>query len=468
MRLIVWGTGNVYKRYKKYLCGFEIVKLCDSNPDKKGRSLDGIEIIAPEQIMEYESDYVLVMAYAENEICRQAKALGIAAKKIITYSQFWQLKREDFGLIHSGNKRMCFQEWLLCNSNCILVISHNFSYTGVPVALKNMTMVLREMGYSVLMAAMTNGSFVKELQLEKIDYIEDLELGYQSEYFKKILREFRGVVIGTFYLYKIGEVIKNANVPTIWWVHETHEKYYIGKGELPKSQHIKFFAVANRVISVFREHYSGCEIQKLHYCIPDTYKKKSRKVDDAKMVAAVIGSIDSRKAQDIFLEAVIHMPPDYRKRLQIILVGQMTENEDTYIEKIKEQKGKLAGLLWIPELTQEEITELYSKIDILVCPSRDDPMPIVVTEAMMHGKVCVVSENVGQAEFIKQSENGFVFSNENVMALRKILMWLLDNDCQGVEIGRASREIYEAEFSVKTMGKNLKKILEEMGIVKDM
>lgn len=467
MRLVVWGTGNLYQKYKTFLSQFKLVRLCDNNPDKKGKFLDGVEIIVPSQLIKCDFDYVVVMTYATEQVCRQAADLGISADKIILHSQLWRLKESDI-CIHSGNAKICFGDWIVHNPNSILLISHNFSYTGISVALKNMANVLRKMGYSILIAAMDGGPFVKELSLEKIDYIDDLGMGYQTEDFEKMLQQFVAVVLGSLALYRMAIVIERVKIPAIWWIHETHEMYYNGKEKLPQRDGLKFLAGGNRVKEIFNAHYREIEIQKLQYCIPDSHKDMPREKENTQMVVAVIGSVDERKAQDLLLEAVIKMPESYRNRLKVIFVGRMDENDSVFAGRIKRQKEQLNNLQWISELTQEKLEELYSYIDILVCPSRDDPMPIVVTQAMMHEKICVVSKNVGQAEFIKQRENGFVFPNEDVETLMEILIWILDNRDKCTVIGKISRKVYEEEFSEEVMERELSKVLKELYITEDM
>ena len=49
----------------------------------------------------------------------------------------------------------------------------------------------------------------------------------------------------------------------------------------------------------------------------------------------------------------------------------------------------------------------------LISPSRDDPMPVVMTEGLMLQKICLCSTNCGTADYIEDGKNGFVFQSEN-------------------------------------------------------
>mgnify|MGYP002510827389 CR=1 FL=1 len=460
MNLIVWGTGNLYKRYKDILFKFNIIKFCDNDLEKQGTILDGIEVISPLALKQIDFTYVIVMSYALEAICQQLDDLGVAKDQIILHTQLCVLRQPEIS-VHSMGYEVSLDEWIEKNQNCILLISHNFSYTGIPVAVKNMAHVLKKMGYSVLIAAMEGGPFTKELERQKMEYIDDLGLCYQSQYFKEILQIFKAVVIGSFSLSNLVKTLVYFDIPVLWWVHETSDKYYMGENEVPVGRNIRFFAGGNRVKEIFSNHYKNVEIETLQYCIPDSYDNVNCTESDY-MAIAVIGTIDKRKAQDILLEAITRMPRGLRVKLKVIFVGQLDENDIMFADKIMVLQNQIDNFEWIPEMTREEINKFYYKIDVLVCPSREDPMPMVVTEAMMHERVCVISENVGQAEFIEQGLNGFIFPNEDVDMLMEILIWLINNKSRRTIIGKASRKIYEDEFSEEIMQQRIKGILSEV------
>ncbi len=460
MNLIVWGTGNLYKRYRDILFKFNIIKFCDNDLEKQGTILDGIEIISPLALKQIDFTYVIVMSYALEAICQQLDDLGVAKDQIILHTQLCVLRQPEIS-VRSMGYEVSLDEWIEKNQNCILLISHNFSYTGIPVAVKNMAQVLKKMGYSVLIAAMEGGPFTKELEQLKMEYIDDLELCYQSLYFKEMLQAFIAVVIGSFSLSNLVRTLVDFDIPILWWVHETSNKYFIGENEVPVGRNIRFFAGGNRVKEIFSSHYKNVIIETLQYCIPDSHDNVDC-IESDYMTIAVIGTIDKRKAQDILLEAITRMPRELRVKLKVIFVGQLDENDIIFADKIRVLQNQIDNFEWIPEMTQEKLNRFIQCIDVLVCPSRDDPMPIVVTQAMMHEKVCVMSENVGQAEFIKQAVNGFVFPNEDSKTLMVILVWMLENKNRHSMIGKASREIYKSEFSENIMEQRLSLIINEL------
>ena len=118
-----------------------------------------------------------------------------------------------------------------------------------------------------------------------------------------------------------------------------------------------------------------------------------------------------------------------------------------------------SSIEFLGELTREEIKKAFQDIDVLVCPSREDPLPIVVTEAMMYGKTCIVSDSVGMADHIEDGENGFVFRKDDADALAERMTWVFRNQNRLAKIGKNARKVYEECFTMDCFGQRLEDVL---------
>ncbi len=172
----------------------------------------------------------------------------------------------------------------------------------------------------------------------------------------------------------------------------------------------------------------------------------------------VIGYIEYRKGQDILLEAIRSLNPDIRQHAEFFFVGQNTS------VMAKEIMEKAAG---IPEITitgpvdRKAIDHILRQTDMLVCPSREDPMPTVAAEAMMHGVPCLVSDAAGTARYIKNGRDGFVFRSEDADQLKELIeRCILDRP---VWMGRNARRIYEEYFSMEAFEKRFMSLFKELG-----
>ena len=96
----------------------------------------------------------------------------------------------------------------------------------------------------------------------------------------------------------------------------------------------------------------------------------------------------------------------------------------------------------------------------MVCPSRDDPMPIVITQALQNGIPCIVSDAVGHMEYFSEGKGGSVFQSENVKELAKYISEYVGNKELIIQKSKEAKRIFTDHFSESAMRENLTHILE--------
>lgn len=126
----------------------------------------------------------------------------------------------------------------------------------------------------------------------------------------------------------------------------------------------------------------------------------------------------------------------------------------------------------IPEITmldslpREEVYLWYKISDCVLAPSRVDATPTSIVEAMMFGRIVLVSDATGISKYLTDCVNAFVFPSENVEELMKRIMLIISEYGQLDAIGERGRLVYEANYSPKHVQKILEKEAEaaEKGI----
>lgn len=454
MKFIIFGTGKYYKKYRKIFSSDQIICLVDNDLKKQGCELDGKKILSPNNVDFDQCDYVIVLIKKNIEIIKQLVSLGVADEKIKSFCDLAMLLGIDIE-VQRGEKVLKFSEWIVeKKEKRVLICSHELSRTGVPVAMMHMAILLKKMGWNVVIASLKGGTLESELKERSIDFISDVDIHSYNSNFIHIVAKMDFVILGTIGLSEIGRNIASSKVPVLWWLHESQDSCF-KNSSLFEMSNIHYYGGGKRVVERFLEYYPNQKIEKLLYYIPAI--ENNYIIKDSNFTIALLGSICRRKAQDIFIQAIDMLPQEKKKNAEFVVIGKMLENWE--INSIL--KNSL-NLKYMDEMSQIELDKYYNEIDVLVCPSRDDPMPIVVTQAMQHSIPCIVSDQVGQMEYIQNNENGFVFESENVEQLSKILEYCIDNAKELPQIGKKSHKIYEDFFSERVMESNLKTIINEV------
>ncbi len=172
-----------------------------------------------------------------------------------------------------------------------------------------------------------------------------------------------------------------------------------------------------------------------------------------------IGFVEFHKGQDVLTEAIKALDEAVLAECRFTIVGNKSS---MFAQDLERQIKDIPSVEMIGLVDREEIHNLLSSVDVLICPSREDSMPTVCAEAMMHKVPCLVSDAIGTASYIKDGYDGMIFESENVNALRDKIIWCIENTLEVRKMGERSFEIYKHFFSTEAFETNLLKYVEEM------
>jgi glycosyltransferase involved in cell wall biosynthesis len=109
---------------------------------------------------------------------------------------------------------------------------------------------------------------------------------------------------------------------------------------------------------------------------------------------------------------------------------------------------------------QTQLPAIYTSADLFVLPSKYDPCPAVVCEAMLCGLPVILSDEIlGRREQIDEGETGYIFPCGNVDALAGILRRSFADRAKLEAMGKAARRKMDL-FSPRTSVKSLLELLD--------
>jgi alpha-maltose-1-phosphate synthase len=84
-----------------------------------------------------------------------------------------------------------------------------------------------------------------------------------------------------------------------------------------------------------------------------------------------------------------------------------------------------------------ELPKLYSASHVLVLPSLEEGLPLVVPQAIACGTPVIVSEATGAADIITNGVEGFIVPCQDSRAIREKIQWMVDNPVAREEMSMA-------------------------------
>ena len=105
-------------------------------------------------------------------------------------------------------------------------------------------------------------------------------------------------------------------------------------------------------------------------------------------------------------------------------------------------------VVFLEPVSHTKLVSVYHAHDVLVLPSYNEAIGMVVPEAMACGIPTITSDTVGANVYVQEGETGYVFPTSDVEALAQTLEKLCD-PAELAKMGQAARERIETEFTIE-------------------
>ena len=155
---------------------------------------------------------------------------------------------------------------------------------------------------------------------------------------------------------------------------------------------------------------------------------------EPKKVFLYVGRLAEEKNVQLLLKAFSKMD----KESSILLILGDGPEGDVLKEYVR--SNNLDNVFFKGHVFFPEIVSFYKAADCFVLPSKSEPWGLVVNEAMIMGLPLVLSSAVGCcSDLMKESQNGFIFDNNDIEDLEKSLNMVLRANLS--KMGETSKQI---------------------------
>lgn len=155
-------------------------------------------------------------------------------------------------------------------------------------------------------------------------------------------------------------------------------------------------------------------------------------------VVLAMGRLHTAKAFDVLIAALVRLPG-----VHAAVAGEGPERQA--LETLARQAGvadRFHLLGW-----RSDTAALLAACDLLVCPSRVEPLGNVILEAFSAGKPVVAAMAAGPLELIEPGRNGVLVALDSGIALAAGIEALLGNPAMAAALAQAGRARWEQGFA---------------------
>jgi len=293
-------------------------------------------------------------------------------------------------------------------------------------------------------------------------------------WFRKIVKNFNPdlIYINTVAYNPLSKYIVENDFKYILHVHETD-------GTLIRSKHAayieklikKAFLVigcAKYVSQFIVSNYKARNVKTIHEAINvDRFAngklvsfKKLNGFSEKNQIIGVTGTPQKRKGTDIFIKAAIRFNqqnPD-NNFLFIWLGGTTKSNDNKFYKKclyILKESG-YNNILLLNQI--DRVEDFYKDLDLFIIPSREDPFPLSMLEAM-YFKVPVIGAKVSGIPEALDDNCGELFKSEDIEGLTELFEKFVNDRPRFLKNSENAYIKFVNNYTVKKISPELKKVL---------
>ena len=225
---------------------------------------------------------------------------------------------------------------------------------------------------------------------------------------------------------------------------------FVHVGRLGGYYDLKYYGRCDHLIGNTRDIVaylvrSGWSESRVHYLpnfVPDMraapVARASLDTPEDVPLALALGRLHRNKGFDVLIDALARAPG-----IHLWLAGEGPDRARLESRARQLALGNRMRLIgW-----REDTAALLAAADMLVCPSRHEPLGNVVIEAWSSGTPVVAASSAGPAALVRHDVNGLLVPVDDADALAGAMARLAKHRTLRAELAAAGRAAYAAEFS---------------------
>jgi glycosyltransferase involved in cell wall biosynthesis len=192
---------------------------------------------------------------------------------------------------------------------------------------------------------------------------------------------------------------------------------------------------------------------------PDLGFRERRFCGTSNWTIGMVGRISPEKGQLEFLSAAALLRSEF-PHIRFVLCGAPSWSARKYFGRVQARAHDLNVELlgW-----RDDIAPVFSGLDLLVVPSKEEAMGRVLVEAFAAGVPVVAFPVGGIPEVIADGETGFLVSDTTPQALAGRIRELLNGDAETLHrVSRNARRAWEQRYTVTAYQQRITNLMEEV------
>ncbi|WP_298401704.1 glycosyltransferase [uncultured Chloroflexus sp.] len=189
------------------------------------------------------------------------------------------------------------------------------------------------------------------------------------------------------------------------------------------------------------------------------------------IILVCVGRMEPLKGMDALIRAAARLStrhPDWRERLQVVLVGGDSEtqterwnSEQRRLDALRRELGIVRQVRFVGAQPQEQLPLYYAAADVVAAPSHYESFGLAALEALACGAAVVASNVGGLALTIEDRRSGLLVPPDDDAALAAQIERILTDSALAAQL-RAAAVQRAAEYGWPTIARRITALYDEL------
>ena len=144
------------------------------------------------------------------------------------------------------------------------------------------------------------------------------------------------------------------------------------------------------------------------------------------------------------------------------LVGQWNDITESVFTRRVKQRELTDCVHYYGAKYGDEKKVFFQSSNVFVFPSNDEALSLVLLEAMSFALPCISTFVGGLPAIIKDSQTGFLISPNDHVTLAEKMIYFIENQENGIEMGKNGRSFFEENFTIQKFEERFVDIINKM------
>jgi glycosyltransferase involved in cell wall biosynthesis len=332
----------------------------------------------------------------------------------------------------------------------LLVVSHDFSLSGAPVALLNLVRGLSP-HYEIRVVAPNGGDLQKDFTACSVDAQVVTNVTEQSTVMEEQVQWADQVLGNTIFSGRALYAARKQGKKSLWYLHEGLYNECMQRQVL-----VDLLLCATRVVLPSKPaayHYPPVrDIDIIPYGVSLNNHESANEVPNI----LHLGSYEQNKGQHrtcMVLKEIQDQP------YTAVFAGRC-EVEPDYHHTVTTTYKDVPNITFLPQVDRSTSQKLVNNCDILVASSMHEVQPVVILEAMAAGKPVVASNVGGVSTLVEHAVTGYLYPIERPECYGENMRILLGLPALRAKMGAAARARARQYFSMESLAQRFMAVLD--------